>query len=161
MFGLYVKRRGWIKDARLSEFTCCRNPSDINKDFLFVNKHQFNKVKRTYDWMFKRLDDKGVEYIYKKIPEDLRMDKRVIPHKKNSKNWMVNVSPNFEIDDSDRYIEFCSYCQLLVEPSEQVTEEGVCIHCLKAIKDKLDKVYDEMDDEIKRAWERARLIDEI
>lgn len=156
MFGAYIKGRGWIKKCNYSRgIICCRYPSDIHKDFLFVNKNTLYKRMREYPDHFEKL-----EFEYKRIPEDTRIDKRVIPSKRHRGRSFIRR--DFNIENNNTWMRYCNLCGWSINnEKEKASHSGVCIHCLKFLKDSITEIYNEMDDEIKKSWVRAKVMDEI
>lgn len=50
MYGIYITGRGWLKFIRVihCKLVCCRNSSDIHSEFVFKNKHEFNRIVKKY-----------------------------------------------------------------------------------------------------------------
>lgn len=159
MYGAYVKKRGWIKcvdGVFWDNIKCCRNAGDIYEEFIFKNKWGLNRVLKKYSKAFK-----DIEYEYKEIPADSLIDKRVVP---SAKKWHGRRMP-FKVLEPDPlilryYHSYCAWCNLRIDSSE-ASMNGICIHCMKEFHDKIMEYYDEIDEEIKLSWQRAKLLDEI
>lgn len=160
MFGAYVKKRGWIKCVEIGkDFThnlkCCRSAGDMHDEFIFKNKWGLNRVLKKYPNAFKDL-----EYEYKEIPEDELIDKRVVP---SSKAWYWTKKPFAVMEPSESrygYHNYCQWCDLRID-SKEASMNGICIHCVHEMHQILTEIYDELDEEIKLSWQRAKILDEI
>lgn len=161
MFGLYIKKRGWVKFVEYKkDFTnnlkCCRCAGDMHDEFIFKNKNELNSVIEKYPNIFKDL-----EYEYKEIPKHELIDKRVVPSRKN---WVFS-NPPFAVVEPYKQIHgygsnYCELCDLKIT-SEEAHMDGICIHCVHELYNILSKIYDEFDDDIKSSWQRAKILDEI
>lgn len=154
MYGAYIKGRGWIKsfDRRKQKFICCRSAGDIHKEFLFKNKTFLSEIQKKYEKAFEDL-----EFEYRRIAKDQLIDKRVVPHKKR---YFYREPFGLTSCDSGYYNKYCRWCELYIDSSEYEMD-GICIHCAKAFYDKINVHYKKIDKDIKRSWERARILDEI
>jgi hypothetical protein len=154
MYGAYIKGRGWIKtyDAKKKKIICCRNAGDIYKEFIFKNKTFLAEVQKKYPKGFEEL-----EFEYRRITKDQRIDKRVVPHKKG-----YYYTDNFKLNSckDGYYYSYCKWCNLFMD-NREYESNGICVHCMKELYDTLNKVYRPLDKEIKRSWERAKILDEI
>lgn len=154
MFGIHIKRRGWVKSFNLSnkKLVCCRNASDIHEDLVFNTEKACNNSILQIKELFKI-----GECECREILRIQRIDKRLIPHKKIRDGFLLRT---LEKGDSANRI-YCIYCGLQITDEEFMSKSGICVHCLKFIYDELKKRYEKIDDDIKSAWERAKLMDEI
>ena len=156
MYGAYVKRRGWIKcfDGRKNRLVFCRNAGDIHKEFLFKRKEELEQIQEEYPDEFE-----DIEFKYKRITKDQLIDKRVIPSKKK---YFYHKDGVFKLRSAKNgyFHTYCKYCNLLVD-KEEYQADGVCIHCMKLIYDDVLPIYKEINMDIKKAWERAKILDEI
>jgi hypothetical protein len=158
MYGAYVKKRGWIKCTEgffNSDVKCCRNAGDMHDEFIFKNKWALNKVLKKYPKAFEDL-----EYEYKEIPEEALIDKRVVP---SSKKYHGRIKP-FKVEPPNpsrmNYHNYCDWCSLRID-SREAQMNGICVHCLNAFHDKIMEYYDDIDEEVKLSWQRAKILDEI
>ena len=160
-YGLYIKGRGWIKspDFTHSKLKCCRNAGDIHTRFILSDKSELTGLLFSFPTLFE-----GLKYELKEIPQDSLIDKRVVASKKRTDrlSYSYKIFPSMNHTSSSRLgnTVYCHICNLYIDPSE-MQSENICIHCLKALYSTIASVYDDMDDEIKKSWERAKLFDEI
>lgn len=156
MYGLYIKGRGWIKTIKNNKVICCRNFSDVHDVFNFKSKSRIADIEAYYGTI---LSD--THYEIQMVSGDMLIDKRVVPHKKviYASTWNP---PPFKINHEGigYYRKYCSICSLMITPEES-TCENICIHCLMALVQNVEKRYNKMDKSIIESWERAKLMDEI
>ena len=154
MYGCYIKGRGWIKTIlNGNKFKCCRNASDVYANFLFNNEAEYKTIVGFYA-------DTFAKYVveFREISEDQLNDKRVVPCKKGG--WSSDKKFILQEKGSSYYNKYCSFCRLFIDGREYVAD-GVCIHCMEEFRNALKPHYDAMDDDIKEAWARAKILDEI
>ena len=160
-YGCYIKGRGWIKsvDFLKSDFKCCRSAGDIHRMFILSDKSELTGLLTRYSTIFK-----DIQYELKEIPYDSLMDKRVVSSKKRDNNYSYNFKQFPSMKNTNKrsrpYNNYCNVCNLYVDSSE-ISSECVCVHCLNKLYLIFASIYDDIDDEIKEAWERAKIIDEI
>lgn len=157
MYGLFIKGRGWIKTVHFDkDAICCRNFTDVHSDFKFKFKTHIKNAELRYATVLDYL-----EYEVRTVSEDDLVDKRVVPSKKYNYAGSYDIKPLDIVHTTPRYsYSYCGICNLYVTNDEAMSG-SICIHCLMAIVSDVEKLYANMDEEIKRSWERAKMIDEI